>query len=251
MPTFDPTADPTIDPTIGTTALVVDGPVVVAAYSMTIDADFAETQASLEAKGVSLEEFGLEVIREAMHQDSTPSLGTVEIAILEIRSGSIIIEYTLSAQQQLLDVAATKSEQSVGQQLILRLGDTWASWGTLASFVAVEESTTAMPATMPPTKTPVAVVITPVSGGEETPVVSGGAQSGGGLGGGLTTPILLVLLIGCCLLCVVVAMMVNHRWRKTSDGDHHKYASGTLCVLSTFGELCPFILTMKLALKSN
>jgi len=227
---LDPTTYPSFDPTIGTTTASITGDIVEGHYILVIDADFAETQARLEAIGESLEQFGIDVIANAMHQDSTPSLQSVEIGIVEIRSGSIIIEYALSAPQQLLDLAAERTEQSVGQQLILKIGDSWGQWGTLASFDAVEETTTPSPVTMAPTPMPVEVVVIPVGESSEEVVVqeNAGSEDGGGLGGGLTTPILLVVLIGCCLLCVVVAVLVNHGCRKQMDHDgeyHHKYAS--------------------------
>ena len=76
-PTLDPTPDPTFDPTIGTTPLNVSGPVVINQYMMTIsERDFAETQANLEAKDVSMDEFATIVVAGAMHQ-------VWKIAILE------------------------------------------------------------------------------------------------------------------------------------------------------------------------
>ena len=140
-----------------------------------------------------------------------------------MREGSIIIDYTLSAQQQLLDMATTKTEQSVGQSLILRVGGSWDSW-KLDSFIQVVETTTPAPVTSAPT--PVPVVLTPIlpdSLDEEQTVEQEESA------GGLTTPILLVVLIGGCLLCVVIAVLVNHACRKSNDGEyHHKYASGML-----------------------
>jgi len=222
-PTIDPTMSPVTEPP------VVTGNATTRQFTITINADFTETKAYLDANGVTLIEFATEVIAAAMHQDSTPSFRAVDIAVLDVRSGSIVIEYALTAEDAILSAANTKTMQSVGTSLILRLGDSWSTWA-LSDVVEqnIEGTTPAPIATPPPTKSPIYQVVTEKEDeGDDDPEQQSGGGGGGGDGPFLTTPILLVVLIGCCLLCVVIAVMVNKGCAKNedSDGKHYKYAS--------------------------
>ena len=113
--TIATTSSPTILPTSSPTAVITrqDG-------TMSLDAEFSSLVQFANTTNRSLESLAVDIIESALDLDMEDAL-SVEIIIHDVRSGSIIIEYTLKVldteDADLLDVAVTNLEEAVGSEV--------------------------------------------------------------------------------------------------------------------------------------
>jgi len=189
-------------------------------YTLSVEANYDETVTKLEALGTSMNEFALAVIVDAMQQDSTPSLHDVSIEVIHyerhhtMTDDSIEIDYTMTAPQKVLDLAETKTEQSIGHPLVLQVGGSWELWGVLLDFAAERRPSTSSEEPVP----------SMYEQHTRTLVVQSDDGLFSRLGWTLTMILLLVAVIGCCILCVVVAVMIHNGCLRGQGEFHHKYS---------------------------
>ena len=108
MPTTDPTPLPTLDYWITSN------------YSLTLNADYEAFDAYTQSNATKQEAMALEIVENGIGIDDDQSLSDhLEITISDVRSGSIIIDYVLSTNNELLiETALSNMDDSMGTSMV-------------------------------------------------------------------------------------------------------------------------------------
>eukprot|EP01084_Bolivina_argentea_P097113 174594_1 len=119
LPTINPTTyptnipttnNPTFNPTPSPTGLAV-----TEVFDIVLNGDFNDLETYLEDNNIELGKFALKAVEELMDLKSNPILSALIVVIIEVHSGSIVIEYSLTSKDnKLLNVASSNIKQSVG-----------------------------------------------------------------------------------------------------------------------------------------
>ena len=113
----EPSAPPTPEPT---TPWPTMRELVEQSATMYLNADFSDLQSYADDNDLSNEAVAQMIVESAINLDGDPSLSNVEITIIEVREGSVIIEYTLeSAVDGAVALALNNIEDTVGESITI------------------------------------------------------------------------------------------------------------------------------------
>merc|ERR1711971_295765 len=125
-PTADPTVAPTADPTMFPTEDPTPSPVtpypttaevIEESATMVFEGDFNELESYAESQGQTKEEVAEGIVRDLLGLDDSAD---VTIIITDVRSGSVIIDYTLQSQSaDALADGIANIEESVGETIVV------------------------------------------------------------------------------------------------------------------------------------
>ena len=147
FPTNDPTVEPTMDPTAFPTSYPTSKEIITRNYSLILDSDYDALEKHTGSNKTAMKQVGLELVESGIGYGRHPSMSQIRIHILNVRRGSVIIDYTLSGNNEgLLEMAASNMNSSIGTNM--SIGNM--TFGFSSHAVYVETSIpTESPSTMP------------------------------------------------------------------------------------------------------
>ena len=119
-PSNEPTASPTANHTTGWPTI---SEVIKRSATMHLNAAFSDLEFNADDNDMTNEELAEMIVESAMNLDSDSSLSNVDITIIEVREGSVIIDYTLeSAVDGVVALALDNIEDTVGHNITILYG---------------------------------------------------------------------------------------------------------------------------------
>ena len=116
----DLTVEPTSEPTSEPTAFPTKDYWISTNYSLTLNADYDEFNNYTNSDETKKKQMCLQIVKRGVGMETHPSLSNIAITILAVRRGSIIIDYTMSANNELLIATALSNmNDSVGSSMTI------------------------------------------------------------------------------------------------------------------------------------
>ena len=129
-PTIDPTPLPTLDYWI------------IKNYSLTLNAAYDEFNNYTQSNATKQKAMALNIVQSGLGTTAIASLSNMNIIILAVRRGSIIIDYALSTNNELLmEMALSNMNSSMGTSIVI--GNLTFNFSSNVEFIS-------MPMTVPP-----------------------------------------------------------------------------------------------------
>ena len=93
---------------------------VTSNYALTLQADYAAFDEHTQSDAATKEAMALEIVKNGLGIDDDESLSDLEITISDVRSGSIIIDYALTANSESsMETAVSNMDKSMGTTVVI------------------------------------------------------------------------------------------------------------------------------------
>ena len=155
-PTAMPTTYPTMEPTLNPTPYPTLRNRVMRNYTLRLEADYDAFNNYARGNYTRKQRMATQIIESGLGVDENPSLSAIDIMVLDVRKGSIIIDYVISANNEMLiGMASSNMNDSLGSSISIgNLTFNFASNGILTPSPTAEPTVSPTPMPTTPTTTP-------------------------------------------------------------------------------------------------